>query len=580
MAFDEKLVKARSVMLLKNLKKGDELHFWLCPAYKERKTGAEHPPVLIVEKDSSRLAPKVKEVKKALTDKGKVFEGVVERDDKNRVVFRGEGKLPAKRAKDSLKALKDDDVFKKVKGALAAPRVMGPDGEVTDEAERDAEGSAEPEQELDSGGHEPPDKPDWVSKAGDARLVFTEARDVLGKDSEGFAKVKQLQTEALAARKKDVERAIELLDEMVAVARGLIAAAFEAKEPEPEVSQDDWLEAKAAVQEVYAALRKVTGEGDPDFDAIEALRVASVTRKKKGDLAGSVELLRQVVADGEALRGQLDALDPGLTTFDLAEESAELAALAEDLKKAKRRHAWFWFCPEGETGDPVLLVDRKEAKMQMRGKAARKEARIKKSSSGWIENDDGVLVFWCEGALPLAKVEKAFKKQLAKLDALSAVAPLLRKAIFRDAGSADERPVDTDEEVEGGDTAPRPFSFVALQKARLEWDAARKAVRADIEAVKKSLSSSFPEEADTVGRLDVVLQTFDEALLDALDDALNADGEERIAHQNRATKLVGVYRGELASNRLVPHLDANPFVKTKLGSTLSTALGKVAAALA
>jgi len=618
------LDKARGAILLKNLKKDDELVFWFVP---ESKAG---PPILLVEKDESRIKPKVQREKANAKAKDKIFEGTVTRDEKGRLVFDGEGGSPLKKVKEGIKELAEKDKdWKASKSAMLKP-VISSNG-VKEEDPEDAE---------ESGKKEAPDKArkEWIELSGAVQGLYLQAKGTLGEESKAFKSLKTLKDRAFSLKKKGaLEDAVKTLRELEASIKKITSTtsdtiseedwkaiqemskeayttasrilpkdhrdwgeidklrvqAVEAKRQgdltksvgffrtlidkaqgivnptrKGKSVEDAWKEAMSLARSAFEELDKVSGQGDPVYDLIEKKQRTAVELKKRDDLTSSARLFTEIAENIKKYVKDLGDIDP-----ELAKRDWDELAAAFKLARRRKKHSWFWFCREGADGLPVLFIERKEETMRVRGKAALRTAKKKKNLSGWITRGvDGALTFYGEGAVPLTQAEKDFRTKLATVDELSSIGPQLRAVVFKDASEGGDRPVDVD----GPDELlEEVVSFVNLQKARLEWDGARKSLESQLGKVKTQILSKFPGEKATVSSLDVVMRQYDSKLIDQLDKALNAEGETRGKHYADALTTVNLYKDTLDDDDLLTHLDKNRWVDVEMVKTVSTALGKI-----
>jgi len=141
---------------------------------------------------------------------------------------------------------------------------------------------------------------------------------------------------------------------------------------------------------------------------------------------------------------------------------------------------------------------------------------------------------------------------------------------------------------------PREAGTVQLQKSRLAWDGLRKTVQVELQSLERAIIAgvashnddpSSPDEfeagdvAASTRRLYTVLDGLDAGLIDTLDDALNASGEDRLRHQAAARTLIGGYRRFVAGDPLVQAIDANGFIPTTLKASVERTLADLDAAL-
>jgi len=109
-------------------------------------------------------------------------------------------------------------------------------------------------------------------------------------------------------------------------------------------------------------------------------------------------------------------------------QKEDLVAQLKRAFKAKKPY-YFWFCPKGPDGEPVLLVEKKEAILKKQARLARKEAQIKMFAAGTVQRGpDGLLFVNHNDKLPGAKVERLFRTKLAPDEGLKKIAGRLRKA--------------------------------------------------------------------------------------------------------------------------------------------------------
>ena len=126
---------------------------------------------------------------------------------------------------------------------------------------------------------------------------------------------------------------------------------------------------------------------------------------------------------------------------------------------------------------------------------------------------------------------------------------------------------------------PKPAPFIKLQRSRLTWAQTRDTVRRQLRSLYEAIVKERPNEAAAMERLNAVLHTFDDRLVNVLDLALNAEGPVRAAHQMRAKQLVDMYIDELEQNELITLIDENPWTALNLRKTLSNSLKDLTANL-
>jgi hypothetical protein len=110
----------------------------------------------------------------------------------------------------------------------------------------------------------------------------------------------------------------------------------------------------------------------------------------------------------------------------------EYEDLIRQLKRVSMsgREYYFWFCPKGQDGEPVLYVEKHQQVLKKRSLMARRLSMVKMFASGSVSVDaKRSLIFTIsEGKIKSAKMLKAFKIQLSTKKELVKVRILLRNA--------------------------------------------------------------------------------------------------------------------------------------------------------
>lgn len=128
---------------------------------------------------------------------------------------------------------------------------------------------------------------------------------------------------------------------------------------------------------------------------------------------------------------------------------------------------------------------------------------------------------------------------------------------------------------------------VVFQQSRLVWDATRKKAHAELKMLQDAIRADFkgePEFAEVdalAGRLDALLERFDERLSDKLDEALNAAAPaDRQARQREAAAILAEYRAFVDGDEGLRLLDANPFAPVTIRKVFVEALTVLGSKLA
>jgi hypothetical protein len=137
-------------------------------------------------------------------------------------------------------------------------------------------------------------------------------------------------------------------------------------------------------------------------------------------------------------------------------------------------------------------------------------------------------------------------------------------------------------------------SIVQLQSARLGWVKLREAVQDDIDGVAKRIRSDVhahneDRHAETeyeegeleqaIKRLYDSLAPLDNRLIEALDEALAAEGERRLTLQGKARDIVSEYQKFVDGDALIHRIDGNPFQPCNVRGRVAATLNALAKAL-
>jgi hypothetical protein len=136
--------------------------------------------------------------------------------------------------------------------------------------------------------------------------------------------------------------------------------------------------------------------------------------------------------------------------------------------------------------------------------------------------------------------------------------------------------------------APQPaIGIVALQKSRLAWDTTRKSVLAQLKSIEAAIIADVTrhnEDPDTEDEYDLtevtgslpklyqLLERYDERLIDKLDEALNAEGEERARLNKQAQDVVKEYQAFLGNDEELAQIDKNGFVASTVRPVIEKTL--------
>ncbi|KQP35420.1 hypothetical protein [Pseudorhodoferax sp. Leaf274] len=131
----------------------------------------------------------------------------------------------------------------------------------------------------------------------------------------------------------------------------------------------------------------------------------------------------------------------------------------------------------------------------------------------------------------------------------------------------------------------KAVSQVAFTQSRLAWDQVRKFVQGELRKLESAILAESTEEEDYDAiqagskQLYEVLDVLDERLIDKLDEALNAEGDQRRALHGEAREIIDEYLDYVNSEPLMQDIDDSGFVDLQIRSTLTTRLQKMAADL-
>lgn len=118
-------------------------------------------------------------------------------------------------------------------------------------------------------------------------------------------------------------------------------------------------------------------------------------------------------------------------------------------------------------------------------------------------------------------------------------------------------------------------SFVALQKARLVWDATRKEARKRLAELGAHARSAYPDDETVAERIVAALDIYDEAVIEVLDRGLNAEGPARAAAWSEAAGMLEVFEDEVADDELLALLDDNEWMTLGIQPLLGDRMAQV-----
>lgn len=126
-----------------------------------------------------------------------------------------------------------------------------------------------------------------------------------------------------------------------------------------------------------------------------------------------------------------------------------------------------------------------------------------------------------------------------------------------------------------GAAAATPQGLVAYRRALLGYARAKSTVAAQIQALCRAIPQELPDEADLADQLADELEAMNEDIGESIDEAINTAQDEREPYTARTKRLLDQYIAELKSDKLVGHVDANPFVPVQIAATLGAALAEI-----
>lgn len=156
--------------------------------------------------------------------------------------------------------------------------------------------------------------------------------------------------------------------------------------------------------------------------------------------------------------------------------------------------------------------------------------------------------------------DRAEKSQFAAgLNALKQLATLLDEAA-----------------TQGSDSGLPEAGIRAYRQSLLEFRTAYDAATRQIEALKKAIPEQLSEEADLAEQLAEGLRDLTGQLQDLVDQAMVAAEDERAPTKAALIDGLSTWKGDIASNPLIAHVDGNPFgVEVRIAELLGTALGRI-----
>lgn len=139
-------------------------------------------------------------------------------------------------------------------------------------------------------------------------------------------------------------------------------------------------------------------------------------------------------------------------------------------------------------------------------------------------------------------------------------------------------------------TAGIEVGFVDLQKCRLAWDNARKQVQSELQNLEKIIVDKFKahnsddnnevkyditEVAANTKNLYTILDKLDNRLIDKLDEALNAEPDDRKVLQQDAKQIIVEYQEFVKTDSLMVGIDDNPFLKGSIRKDVERVLSSL-----
>jgi hypothetical protein len=164
------------------------------------------------------------------------------------------------------------------------------------------------------------------------------------------------------------------------------------------------------------------------------------------------------------------------------------------------------------------------------------------------------------------------------------------KALGKPTGMPPSSPVEPAAPAAAGAAKKRP-SIVQLQKSRLAYDGLRKSVQDQLRELEQGVLAAVRahnrdearedefDEADvasSVKQVYAILDQLDERLIDKLDEALNANEQERDLRHAEAMGIVKEYLRFVAADPMLKEIDENGFTKTTIRASVVKTLTDLA----
>lgn len=177
---------------------------------------------------------------------------------------------------------------------------VSPDGQIRDEA-RDPELWAIPAvpEEAD---RETISPEEWEEIKRESQQAYITVTTVIDKRSTDWGEIDDLRKRAVQAKREgDLVKSVGFFRSLIGKARSLVKGASQGP------TLQDWDAAKRDAQAAWARLSKVSERGDPSYEVIDAKRRAAVELRKRGHLASSIELFREIVDNVETVISRLES---------------------------------------------------------------------------------------------------------------------------------------------------------------------------------------------------------------------------------------------------------------------------------
>lgn len=396
-----------------------------------------------------------------------------------------------------------------------------------------------------------------------------QALSELGKQADALRRAHKADKE-LGAYLDDIDKALPRLRKAAEVAAAAEAAAAEAEDVSPAL----------LTTKMVPLLRQVRGGEVMEVMLGHTSKQLVVLMMRRTPSASQRKLLIEYADDASGMKFMRGVciFEANAHTFvfearvaNLAKriKAALLAQTGQRVKVRVRGESLNDVEEDLDDEDPsdatAAAAARQERQQALKSRLVGLQARIQAALTSPAAAELKTLVAGCAQALQAMELDAATERLASIEDLLTAPSPAPSTPSTSSAAAA-------------AATGIRPGT-VDYARCRLAWEAARKKVHAELQALEATIleryrdTRGFADLTTRIRKFDTVLTGFEDKLSDLLDDALNAqDDTQRAAHHAAARASVKKFLERARGDRFITNLQNNPFMPVTVQTSLVTTL--------